>query len=683
MLTFRLVFVNTIDYNDNWTTLSVSRPTLRGCPSFCIVGVGCGWRTADIPKGLSNKVSKMPLTKAVCGFRPGRFRVMSLFPNPQHIVREPRFNRFYLNAFYFNSKHPQAKRLAVTMPPARKPKQSLSLSKRDGSKKLSSSKKSFIAQSEDDFLYVGSVEEEHGDRWVASDPDKAHRFYIHALELYDTCLSRFANSFDAAYNKCRLEFHIYQLFYSRTILTSPPLRNERESSVSATTTTQRQDRVSVLSKILQDHEFAMQLALKRGEATQVDPPSDLLFNMAQVQLSIAEEQYAAAPYCAAMDIFEKAWTVQEKELDKLRQDLATLTDDVASSDAESSSSHQNNNQGQEEQEEYATVIEPTTYTSLLETAGAQLACLIPVYTISLSFSANSSGPTEDVEGLARAGTLSLQRIATLIANRQQLDIEDSDIQDSALIVARYVAVSGYPLIEEASRPAANLERLRTLWTLDAELPSSTLDFKIDLLQAEGLDGPQSISLRDILSFLPTTCQRYLAQADMFTQFGIVSASDNNGDLAWRALTLASQYLPSALSSLLQAATPTPGSGNIVIGAASLPSTKLKQIRIWITRGDVDIMRSQLAPISASADKNRTILRKNAEIYYKNAMKLASGLETDPEIADAAGEAKVKCSVILGDRDSVLSVSRWQEIMAEAIDDSVFSKSDLREVLGQM
>ncbi|KAK9240658.1 hypothetical protein V1525DRAFT_394571 [Lipomyces kononenkoae] len=578
------------------------------------------------------------------------------------------------------------------MPPSRKPKQSLSQSKRDGDqhrrpskRPSSSSKKTFIPQTEDDFLYIGSVEEEHGDRWVASDPDKAHRFYVHSLELYDACLSRFANSFDAAYNKCRLEFHIYQLFYSRTMLKSPS-RNDVQS-LSAITAAQRQDRVSVLTKILQDHEFALQLALKRGDsATQVDPPSDLLFNMAQVQLSIAEEQYAVAPYRAAMEIFEKAWIAQESELEKLRQDLATLTDDAAS-DAESSSSHQGNNQGQEEQEEYATVIEPTSYTSLLETASAQLACLIPVHTISLSFSVNSNGPTEDPEGLARAGTVAMQRIATLIANRQQLDINDSDIQDSALTVARYVAVSGYPFTDESPRPAANIERLRTLWSPEAEdvhsASTSTLDFKIDSLRAEGLDGPQSISLRDILSFMPATCPRYLAQADMFTQFGIVAASDNNGDLAWRALTLASQFLPSALSALLKATTPTGGSGNIVIGAASLPAAKLEQIRIWITRADVDILRSQLAPISSSADKNRTILRKNAEIYYKNAIKLASGLETDPEIADAAGEAKVKCSIILGDKDTVLSVPRWQEIVAEAIEDSVCSESELRNVLGQI
>ncbi|KAK9363421.1 hypothetical protein V1504DRAFT_446052 [Lipomyces starkeyi] len=569
------------------------------------------------------------------------------------------------------------------MPPPRKPKQSLSQSKRDRdqqrpSKKSSSSKKNFIPQTEDDFLYVGSVEEEHGDRWVVSDPDKAHRFYVHSLELYDTCLSRFPNSFDASYNKCRLEFHVYQLFYSRTILTSPS-HNEQQS-MAAITATKRQERVSVLSKILQDHEVALQLALK--QRTQVGPPSDLLFNMAQVQLSIAEEQYAAAPYRAAMETFEKAWIAQESELDKQRQDLASLTDDDAASDAENSS-QQCDDKGQE-QEEYATVIEPTTYTSLLETATAQLACLIPVYTISLSFSVNSKGPSEDAEALARAGTVFMQRIATLIANRQQLDIKDSDTQDSALVVARYVIVSGYPFTGESWRPAANLERLTTLWTPVAEVPpTSVLDFNIELLPAEGLTGPQSITLRDILSFMPLTCQRYLAQADMFTQFGILAWSDKDGDLAWRALTLASQFLPSALTSLLNATTPTAGAGNVVIGAASLPSTKLTQIRIWTTRGDVDILRSNLAPIYPSAEKNRTILRKNAEVYYKNAIKLASGFETDPEIADAAGEANVKCGIILSDRDAVLSVPRWQEIIAEAIEDVIVNESEVQDVLDQM
>ncbi|KAK9324368.1 hypothetical protein V1517DRAFT_317907 [Lipomyces orientalis] len=571
------------------------------------------------------------------------------------------------------------------MPPSRKPKQSLSQSKRDrdqqrSSKKPSSSKKNFVPQTEDDFLYVGSLEEEHGDRWVVGDPDKAHRFYLHALELYDTCLSRFEKSFDAAYNKCRLEFHIYQLFYSRTIL-STPFGND-QPSVSAITAAKRQDRVSVLSKILHDHEVALQLALKHGAPdTQAGPPSDLLFNMAQVQLSIAEEQYAAAPYRAAMETFERTWVGQEAELDKLRQDLANMTDD-ASSEAENGSQH--GGEGQE-QEEYATVIEPTTYTSLLETATAQLACLIPIYTISLSFSVNSKGPSEDAEQLARAGTVCMQRVATLIANRQQLEIKESEIRDSALIVARYVLVSGYPFTDESCRPAANLDRLTGMWTPVSEVESpSPLDFDIELLPAQGLTGPQSTSLREILSFMPLTSPRYLAQADMFTQFGIIAGGDSDGDLAWRALTLASQLLSTALSALLKETNPTAGAGNTaVVGASSLPSTKLAQIRIWTTRGDVDILRSSLSQISSPADKNRTVLRKNAEIYYKNAMKLAAGLESDPEVVDAAGEAKVKCGLILADRDAILSVPRWQEVVAEAIDDAVVSESEVRDVLGEI
>ncbi|KAK9246798.1 hypothetical protein V1506DRAFT_534371 [Lipomyces tetrasporus] len=570
------------------------------------------------------------------------------------------------------------------MPPSRKPKQSLSQSKHDrdqqrSSKKPSSSKKNFVPQTEDDFLYVGSLEEEHGDRWVVGDPDKAHRFYLHALELYDTCLSRFEKSFDAAYNKCRLEFHIYQLFYSRTLLSSP--FDNDQPSVSAITAAKRQDRVSVLSKILQDHEVALQLALKQcAPDTQAGPPSDLLFNMAQVQLSIAEEQYAPAPYRTAMETFERTWIAQEAELDRLRQDLANMTDDASS---ESENSSQQGGEGQE-QDEYATVIEPTTYTSLLETATAQLACLIPIYTISLSFSVNSKGPSDDAEQLARAGTVFMQRVSTLIANRQQLDIKDSEIRDSALVVARYVLVSGYPFTDESCRPAANLQRLTAMWTPVSEAQSpSTLDFNIELLPAQGLTGPHSTSLREILSFVPLTSQRYLAQADMFTQFGIIAGGDSDGDLAWRALTLASQFLSTALSWLLKETTPTAGAGNAVVGASSLPSTKLAQIRIWTTRGDVDVLRSNLWQISSTADKNRTVLRKNAEIYYKNAMKLAAGLDTDPEVADAAGEAKVKCGLILADRDAILKEPRWQEVVAEAIEDVVVSESEVRDVLGDI
>lgn len=69
------------------------------------------------------------------------------------------------------------------MPPSRKSKQSLQDKRRGGGAgavsvpKKSGGKKQFVPTSEDDYLYIGSIEEEHGDRWTVGDPDKVRNLW--------------------------------------------------------------------------------------------------------------------------------------------------------------------------------------------------------------------------------------------------------------------------------------------------------------------------------------------------------------------------------------------------------------------------------------------------------------------------------------------------------------------------
>ena len=48
---------------------------------------------------------------------------------------------------------------------------------------------------------VGVEREEAGEKWRAGDAAKSTRFFVRAIEDYDTGLAKFPQSFDLAYNK--------------------------------------------------------------------------------------------------------------------------------------------------------------------------------------------------------------------------------------------------------------------------------------------------------------------------------------------------------------------------------------------------------------------------------------------------------------------------------------------------
>ncbi|KAK9451138.1 uncharacterized protein V1518DRAFT_177923 [Limtongia smithiae] len=586
------------------------------------------------------------------------------------------------------------------MPPPRRHKTELSQSRREQDCQRRQGKKlkktASVPESEDDFLYFGSIEEEHGDRWTANDPPKAHRFYVRALQYYTTCLSKYTSSYDAAYNKCRLEFHMYQLFYDRTAPPSAPAHDNTEFASIALE--RRHDRAQTLVQILEDHEVALRIQQQSGVAA---PPADLLFNMAQVRLCVAEEQYGADAYRAAFATFEQTWGLQEAELQAANIDYDV--DKVMSTG--STPKDENEDEGEEE---YATEIEPTTCTSLLETATAGLTCLIPIYTTSVSFSPSACTLTPaDAEWAASAGAMCMRRIATLFAydhellyskaSAAQVEKATEAIKEAALVVARYVAVSGYPFLStSACVPGENLGRLKAVWTAGPSSDDDGLDVLIPLLPVPADVGvataEQRMSLRDILHRVPESFDRYLAQADMFTQFGLACASTavaaepsnpiGTDTMAWSALAQASQTLATAHVVLSRALAPTGTQGQLTLGTGSLITSKIAQMRLWNTRGDTELYRASLSRTSEAAAKNSAVLQRNAGVCYANAIKLAQGVAgNDVEVAEVSAEARIKSAVLSGDGAGVVCVPRWQEVLAQAIEDGVFAEDVVRGVVG--
>lgn len=219
--------------------------------------------------------------------------------------------------------------------------------------KKASSKKSSEPETEIEFLNAADEQEKGGHKWKAGDAIKATRFFSRALDLYNNGLGRYPESFDLAYNKAHLTFE----------LTQDP-RIAPHLGV----------RAEVLRETLEAHRYALRL--------NEDNP-DILFNTAQVLTSLADEvddvsrpdqQQAIVRFLQeAVELFGACLQRQEMLLYELQ---ATLDDtktqvhdgpDGMSSDADSSPTAPTT--------QWATVEEPVTGSTVLDTAVALLSCL--------------------------------------------------------------------------------------------------------------------------------------------------------------------------------------------------------------------------------------------------------------------------------------------------------------------
>ena len=63
------------------------------------------------------------------------------------------------------------------------------------------SKSSALEQSADDILDLGVKCEEAGEKWRGGDKAKSSRFFLKALETYETGLRKFPTSIDLLYNR--------------------------------------------------------------------------------------------------------------------------------------------------------------------------------------------------------------------------------------------------------------------------------------------------------------------------------------------------------------------------------------------------------------------------------------------------------------------------------------------------
>ncbi|KAM5479756.1 hypothetical protein McanCB56680_005451 [Microsporum canis] len=234
--------------------------------------------------------------------------------------------------------------------------------------KTKKKRKQVAPESADEFLAEGVDLEEAGEKWRAGDSVKSMRFFMRAIETYDTGLQRYPASFDLAYNKARVQYEITQHPKLVTQLPGPIL--------------------DILRIALASHREA----LKKDQDN-----ADILFNTAQVLTSVAEAitegrraseaqtEEALRNLTEALELFQRCLVLQELKFTEYEEQLRMMRDGGPERQLQQEQEQQESGydprtasgsgSGSTEAEEWAAVIEPVTKNSLIDTAIAQLEAL--------------------------------------------------------------------------------------------------------------------------------------------------------------------------------------------------------------------------------------------------------------------------------------------------------------------
>ncbi|KAI8938052.1 hypothetical protein NX059_005724 [Plenodomus lindquistii] len=459
-------------------------------------------------------------------------------------------------------------------------------------------------QSENDFLEAADEHEQAAGKWRAGDAAKATRFFNRAIDMYNEGLKRFPQSFDLAYNKANLEFNLTE--DDRIV---PHLGN----------------RTALLEETLRSHRFAISL-----NPTNID----ILFNAAQVLTSRAEAQLevgtTASGKFEARPLLEEAVEIFTKCVERQQQEYAQMQDDIAKAQAsgeyreawEGERQHPAN-AGQEADEDassasegqgdWATVEEPLTPESILETCTAHLGALTTLLGLydpnvdlpSIEKKAQDGLETADnripalLDLIAKAPTSSAapeepKAGPTLSIGSTAAEEEASTTpKDDAFLAAANFHTSMAETTYRSGRGTS------TEYAQAVERIFSTLDTgspKPDLASIN-IKSAYADALMDLASALSDSLQ----QSNNTSSFSSPISSPDT-EIQWTALTQAQTILTQLASA--------PHS-------ALLSPSRLADV--FIARGDIDLFRFRISCFEGAKPawvKSRPVLVTNAGVFYR-------------------------------------------------------------------
>lgn len=404
-------------------------------------------------------------------------------------------------------------------------------------------------------------------------------------------------------------------------------------------------RIDLINETIQSHRYA--LSLNQNSA-------DILFNTAQV-LTIAAEAAqdtknsdaqleAVALLKEAVELFSSCLSRQELEFTEIQAqagvDLASQAEDGGDLERMSTTSSQS-------PQEWATVMEPVTPKTLVETALAELSTL----TALVSFTSSINGSeANDYRGCADvAANLLQQKLPQYIALLPTTSPEESKPQPTA----RFLSLSDpNPTLhaEKPSEPTNPQEDAQFETSLAGALFGATIaeaEYRSHLYTTRTYFD----RITSTFDSLPHTSKpansinAASAFADMLVAFASAvaevpqpldseSSAQEEQTLRWEALTKAQKLLTTAVQTMKSG-----------VNSDDLPS----EMSMALVRGDIELYRRQIAlsptppgSIVEQATSLADALLNNAELYYSSTKHNTRSYIYD---TDEAQEARIKAAVV--------------------------------------
>ncbi|KAL6703801.1 hypothetical protein ACN47E_009100 [Coniothyrium glycines] len=475
-------------------------------------------------------------------------------------------------------------------------------------------------QSENDFLEAADEHEQAAGKWRAGDAAKATRFFQRAIDMYNEGLKRYPLSFDLAYNKANLEYNI----------------TEDDRIVA-----HLGNRTSLLEETLNSHRFAISLSPSN---------TDVLFNAAQVLTSLAEMQlekgtqrttkHEARPLLEeAVDIFTRCLASQQQEYARIQSEIAK---------AQASGEYQEAWEGERQQPpsvqdgdmdtvsstsdtpgDWATVEEPVTLESILETCTAQLSALtnlLGLYDPNVDL---SSIEKKAEDGLDTA-TSKIPALIELIDKSPKRSVREEPTAGPTLSIGSTAAAE-----EETTNPkddavlaAANFQASiaevtyrsgRSTSTEYAQAVEQTFN---TLTSASGGGAGTLTTINTQSAYADALMDLASALADGGQHTASLPTFSTDVETQWTALTQA-QAILTQLSSAPYIS---------VLSASRLAD-------IFLARGDTDLFRFRISRVEGAKPawvKSKPVLIANAGVFYRGARSYAdrAGLAEVRSTADA-------------------------------------------------
>ncbi|KAN0114489.1 hypothetical protein V8E51_004033 [Hyaloscypha variabilis] len=476
----------------------------------------------------------------------------------------------------------------------------------------------------DEYLAAGVDFEEAGEKWRGGDAAKSTRFFVRAIDCYDEALKKFPHSFDLAYNKARLQYEITQY---------PKLLQQLPGS---------------LLELLQTAIESSKYALKLNEQN-----ADVLFNTAQALTSYVEALQDASnatdplPFLEeSLELFQKCLDYQELQHREFQEQSAaafaaqeTDMDDGgvsltagSSMDVDSGPATPSTNRdipldtpssppAQLEDDRWATIVEPVTDSSLLDTILAQLRTLSLLCTL---LPVPSGQALQSIQTYASSILPKLTTYTATTSRTTESQIAHSDYLSS---------LTDLQYRNGLLTPSSYFSTLSTLYTH----PTLQTNPEALVKAAESL-----ITFHQNITFLSPTPTNPTPNPEIAA-------------LSWQALSTALSNLTSA---------------------SKLPDVE-NLAAVHVLRGDVEMLRYQMGQLGFEVSrKNEGALLRNAEVFYRGGKNVARA-DGDGETERVEIEGRVKEGVVRGLRgESVEGLEgvggEGERVVREAVEDGVFT-----------